>query len=144
MLIAYVQIFEIKRITEITARAVDNTRKRLLLRVSLTEVTETIKIIEEIEDFLSRNDYDSARKKTNTLRDKLIQICNSTSYKKFDKSNDSNYFVRRTNDIQTSFFSATYFIGGEDEYDFENETRNKLDHYKIHAGLQEISALLYG
>lgn len=79
--IAFIQIFALKEISVITQATIQATKNKLMLGISISDVTESIKLISEIDSYIGNQKYEIARLKIVDLREKLIQFKSSEEFK---------------------------------------------------------------
>jgi hypothetical protein len=79
--IAFIQIFALKEISVITQATIQDTKNKLMLGISISDVTESIKLISEIDSYIGNQKYEIARLKIVDLREKLIQFKSSEEFK---------------------------------------------------------------
>jgi hypothetical protein len=78
--IAFIQIIALKDISEVTQLTINNTKDKLKLGISITDVTEGIKLISEIENYLGNLKFEIARLRLTDLKEKLIRFKSSDAF----------------------------------------------------------------
>jgi hypothetical protein len=74
ILIAYLQILSVKRITESTNLAIDTTLNELMKSFSISDLSKAIKLIQEIQSLIRAEKQESALLRMQDLKSILIQI----------------------------------------------------------------------
>ncbi len=74
LVIALLQIKSVKEITVATQQAIVETRDRLIINISISELGKAFKLIEEIQTYLGNGKYDAAYIRLKDLRILLVQF----------------------------------------------------------------------
>lgn len=127
-LIAIIQIVALKEISEITNNTIQSTKTKLILGISISDVSEAIKLINEIDTYLGIQKHEIARLKLIDLREKIMQFKSSEEFNRiFDPKKIGETIIYLNFEI--SQLKNTIFSDVEVPYDAENITQK----------LQEIS-----
>lgn len=79
--ITLIQIIAVKEISEVTQNTIRNTKDRMIISISVTDVNDAIKFVGEIENFIGNQKYEIAILRITDLRNKLIQFKSSDDFK---------------------------------------------------------------
>lgn len=104
--IAFIQIIALQEISEVTRNTIQVTKDKIMLGISISDVTEAIKLISEIDSFAGNQKYEIARLKIIDLRDKLIQFKSSDEFKLIVQDNKINEII----DLLNMQISSLYII----------------------------------
>lgn len=119
--IAFIQIIALKEISVITQSTIHDTKEKLMLGISISDVTEAIKLISEIDSFIGNQKYEIARYKIIDLREKLIQFKSSKEFQLIVQDNKIGEIINMLN-IQISTIYNVIFSEEEIKYNPENIT----------------------
>jgi len=72
--ISYLQILSVKEISESTKRAIDSSLNEMIKSFSISDLSRTIKLIQEIQNFIRTDKIESSLLRMNDLKSVLIQI----------------------------------------------------------------------
>lgn len=133
LVIALIQIIALQEITEVTQNTINETKSKLILGISISDVAESIKLIAEIESFIGSKKHEIARFKLIDLKDKLIQFKSSPEFLKLISEDQIDQTLIYLN-FEISQLYIIVFNDGEMEYDSSN----------IAVRLQEILTHLTG
>lgn len=128
--IALVQIIALKEISVITQSTIRDTKEKLILAISISDVTEAIKLIAEIDSFIGNQKYEIARLKIVDLREKLIQFKSSQEFQLIVEDNKIQEIIGMLN-TQISFIYSVIFSEEEIKYNPE-EITNQLQEIATH------------
>lgn len=95
LVIALVQIFRLKQISEITQLEVQSTQKRINQLVSVAELSKANKIIQEIQHFISTDKYDLCLLRMRDLKEIVIQSKCSSDLHKFTSTTEYNEIIQK-------------------------------------------------
>ncbi len=128
--IALIQIIALKEISVITQSTIKDTKDKLMLGISISDVTEGIKLISEIDSFIGNQKYEIARLKIIDLREKLIQFKSSKEFQLIIQDNKIQEIISLLN-IQISSIYNVIFSEEEIKYNPE-EITNQLQEIATH------------
>lgn len=128
--IALIQIVALKEISVVTQTTIQDTKEKLMLGISISDVTEAIKLISEIDSFIGNQKYEIARLKIIDLREKLIQFKSSKEFKLIIQDNKIQEVINMLN-IQISTIYNVIFSEEEIKYNPEDIT-NQLQEIATH------------
>lgn len=128
--IALIQIIALKEISVITQSTIQDTKEKLMLGISISDVTEAIKLISEIDSFIGNQKYEIARLKIVDLREKLIQFKSSKEFKLIVEDNKIQEVIGMLN-TQISTIYSVIFSEEEIKYNPEDIT-NQLQEIATH------------
>ena len=74
IIIAYIQIVSVKKITESTNLAINKTLNELLKSFSISDLSRAIKLVQEVQNFIRLEKIESALLRMQDLKSILIQI----------------------------------------------------------------------
>lgn len=74
ILISYFQILSVKEISESTKKAIDNSLNEMIKTFSVSDLSRTIKLTQEIQGFIRASKYESALLRMSDLKSVMIQI----------------------------------------------------------------------
>lgn len=106
--IAFIQIMALKEISVITQTTISDTKDKLILGISISDVTEAIKLISEIDSYLGNQKYEISRIKVLELRDKLIQFKSNTIFKTIIKEEIVDEIIEKLNFQSTTLYSIIF------------------------------------
>lgn len=106
--IAFIQIVALKEISVITQSTISDTKDKLILGISISDVTEAIKLISEIDSYLGNQKYEISRIKILELRDKLIQFKSNTIFKTIIKEDIVDDIIEKLNVQSSSLYSIIF------------------------------------
>ncbi len=128
--IALIQIVALKEISVVTQSTIKDTKEKLMLGISISDVTEAIKLISEIDSFIGNQKYEIARLKIIDLREKLIQFKSSKEFQLILQDNRIKEIINMLN-IQISTIYNVIFSEEEIKYNPEDIT-NQLQEIATH------------
>lgn len=117
--IALIQIIALKEISVVTKNTITSTKGKLMLGISISDVSDTIRLAKEIDNFLGYQKYEIARYKLLELRDKLIEFKSSSEFIEIIGSSRLDEIVESLN-AQNSQLHAIVYSEEQIEYDAEN------------------------
>lgn len=129
--IAFIQIIALKEISVITQTTISVTKNKLMLGISISDVTEAISLITEIDSFIGNQKYEIARLKLMDLREKLIQFKSSDEFKLIVQESRIKEIIETLN-LQISILYNVVF----------SEIEIKFNSEDINSQLQEIATYL--
>ncbi len=88
-IIAIIQLNSIKKISIITNSTIEETKNKLKNSFSISDVSRGIKIIQEIQNYMSTDKYELARMRLQDLKPILIQLEQSVEFVSIFDSKDS-------------------------------------------------------
>lgn len=106
--IAFVQIVALKEVSEITNKTIEQTKERIILGISISDVTEAIKLISEIDSYLGNQKYEISRLKIIELSDKLIQFKLNEIFKTIIKEELVDDIIDKLNIQISTLYSIIY------------------------------------
>lgn len=106
--IAIIQIVSLKEITELTRSIITETKSRLLLGISISEVGDSISLIHEIEMYIGNNNYEISRIRLIDLRGKLIQFKTSDDLKSIVKEEELTSIIDKLNLYMSTLYIYVY------------------------------------
>lgn len=124
--ITFIQIIAIKEISVITQTTIKETKNKLILGISISDVTEAIKLISEIDNFLGTQKYEVARLKIIDLREKLIQFKSSEEFLLIVENDSIKQIIEKLN-IQISTLYSIIYSEEDIKYNPENITDQLQD-----------------
>lgn len=128
--IALVQIIALKEISVITQSTIQDTKEKLMLGISISDVTEAIKLIAEIDSFIGNQKYEIARLKIVDLREKLIQFKSSQEFQLIVEDNKIQEIIRMLNTQISSIYNVIF---SEEEIKYNpEEITNQLQEIATH------------
>lgn len=130
--IAYIQIIALKEISVVTQQTISDTKNKLMLGISISDVTEAISLVSEIDGFLGMQKYEIARHKIVNLKDKLIQFKSSAEFNVIVHENRIKEIVELLSTHINTLYNVVF---GEIE-------DIKFDSGELNAQLQEIANYL--
>lgn len=119
--IAFIQIVALKEISVITQSTISDTKDKLMLGISISDVTEAIKLIAEIDSYIGNRKYEISRLKIIELREKLIQFKSSKDFLLIVQGNLIDEIIEQLN-LQVSTLYSVVFSEDEVEYNPEDVT----------------------
>lgn len=129
--IAFIQILTLKEISEHTQLTISETKNKLILGISISDVTESLSLVSDIDSFIGNQKYEIARLKLIDLRYKLIQFKSSDEFKIIVHEGRIKEIIETIN-IQISILYNIIF----------SEIDLKFDSDVINSQLQEIATYL--
>lgn len=117
--IAFIQIIALKQISEITQTTIGETKNKLILGISISDVTEAIKLISEIDNFFGNQKYEIARLKLIDLKDSLVQFKTSEEFKEIIDADSLNNLILDLN-AQISALHVVVYSDEEIAYNPES------------------------
>ncbi|MDQ3050911.1 MAG: hypothetical protein M3Q95_08515 [Bacteroidota bacterium] len=123
--IALMQIIAFKELSEVTQTTITETKIKLILGISISVVTEAIKLVSEIDSFIGNRKYEIARHKIIDLREKLIQSKTSDEFKLIVKENKIKSILSVLN-VQINTLYKLIFSEIEIKYDPESINHEQL------------------
>ena len=120
--IAFIQIVALKEISVVTQNTISDTKNKLMLGISISDVTESIKLISEIDTFIGNQKYEIARIKIIDLREKLIQFKSSEEFKLIIQDSKIKEIIELLN-VQISTLYIIIF--SEEEIKYDSKSINK-------------------
>ena len=130
LLIAVLQILSLKKITEATQEAVQETKDKLRRVISLSDVSRAIKLIEEIQNYASEEKYQLARLRLQDLRSLLLQFSGNAD---FGEIVEPELYERFLEDVNLSVVNL---------YDIMVGRKKRFDHSKLNQTLEKIVTIL--
>ena len=130
--IAFIQIIALKEISVVTQRTIQLTKDKLILGLSISDVSEAIEMIREIESNIGLQKYEIAWVRIKDLKVKLIQFMTSEEFKKIVPERRIKETIDFLSIQSTRLYLIVYSEEGEAKYDPE----------PINRSLQEISTQL--
>lgn len=124
--IAFIQIFALKEISVITQATIQDTKNKLMLGISISDVTESIKLISEIDSYIGNQKYEIARLKIIDLREKLIQFKSSEEFKLVVQDNRIKEIIDVLN-VQISTLYNVIFSDVDIKYNSDDITTQLQD-----------------
>lgn len=118
LLIAYIQIISLKQTTEITQDAITQTKEKIILKISLSDVEIALSYIKEIEDSLGSNNYDLSRARFSDLKEKILQF---KKYEEFIKILSKEQIDAIVDSLDSHIKDILYKIYSDDEQDIEKK-----------------------
>jgi hypothetical protein len=128
--IALIQIIALKEISVVTQNTIQDTKDKLMLGISISDVTEAIKLISEIDIFIGNQKYEIARLKILDLREKLIQFKSSREFQLIIENNKIQEIIVMLN-LHISTIYSVVFSEEEIKYNPE-EITNQLQEIATH------------
>jgi hypothetical protein len=119
--IAFIQIVALKEISVITQSTISDTKNKLMLGISISDVTEAIKLIAEIDSYIGNRKYEISRLKIIELREKLIQFKSSKDFLLIVQGNLIDEIIEQLN-LQISSLYNVVFSEEEIGYNPEDVT----------------------
>ena len=98
LIIACIQIFSLKKISEITKTEIQKTQKRISQIISVSELSKANKIIQEIQHFIVTEKNEMGLLRMRDLKEIMIQAKCSYDLHKFTESNEYNEIIQRLSD----------------------------------------------
>jgi translation initiation factor 2 beta subunit (eIF-2beta)/eIF-5 len=86
-LIVMVQLQYVKRVSEETKHAVEDTQKSLMSAISIADISKTIKLIEQVQIYVGQDKYELAWVRLKDVRFYFTQL---SSHPEFSKENTSS------------------------------------------------------
>lgn len=129
--ITLMQIIALKEISLLTQSTIAETKDKLMLGISISDVTEAIKLISEIDNFLGNQKNEIARSKIIDLKEKLIQFRSSKEFQLIIQDNKIKEIIDMLN-IQISILYNVIYSDEDIKYNTD----------EIITQLQEISTYL--
>lgn len=129
--IAFIQIIALKEISVITQTTISDTKNKLMLGISISDVTEAISLVSEIDSFIGNQKYEIARLKIIDLREKIIQFKSSEEFKLIVKESRIKEIIETLN-IQISILYNIVF----------SEIEVKFNSEDVNSQLQEVATYL--
>lgn len=96
LVIAIIQLYGLRQITEATKRAVSDTRAQLILQISISDITRARKTIEQIQHHAKHNENSLTHLRLQDLRTILLQF---SSDKRFVSLVDKHSYADLLSDI---------------------------------------------
>lgn len=106
--IAIIQIDSVKKTTEATKFAVEETRKQLLINISIADVARAIKLIEQIQVQIGGKKYELAHLRMQDLRASLLQFRGHERFKESTVDADFNAILKNVSIHIINLFNAIY------------------------------------
>lgn len=129
--ITLIQVVAVKEIAKITSQTINETKNRIQIGISIADVSEAAKLIQEVDSYLGTNRFEIARIRITDLRDKLIQFKSNESFKKIVKLEEIDEII--------SFLNLHLANLYEQIYSEENITYNSKE---LSSELQKIGTYL--
>lgn len=95
LIIACVQIFSIKKISEITKNEVNLTQRRISQIVSVSELSKANKIVQEIQNFISTDKHELGLLRMRDLKEIVIQSKCSSDLHKLTETPEYNEIIQK-------------------------------------------------
>ncbi len=95
LIVAIIQIASIKKISEITSQAVQETKAKLVDKLSIADISKAEKLAREIQMFLRDEKYESAYLRLTDLKSSLLQFQASVSIKDYLQPKKYNKLVEQ-------------------------------------------------
>jgi hypothetical protein len=114
--ITFIQIIALKEISVVTQTTIKDTKDRILLGISISDVTEALKLISEIDGYLGNQKYELARSKLLDLKEKLIQFKSSEEFKLIVQPNKIKEIIDMLNDHISTLHNVIF---SEEEIKYE-------------------------
>ena len=128
--IALIQIIALKEISVVTQSTIHDTKEKLMLGISISDVTEAIKLIAEIDSFIGNQKYEIARLKIVDLREKLIQFKSSSEFKLIIEDNKIHEIIEMLNTHISTIYNVIF--SDEDIKYNPEEITNQLQQIATH------------
>lgn len=129
--IAFIQIIALKEISVITQTTISDTKNKLMLGISISDVTEALSLVSEIDSFIGNQKYEIARLKIMDLREKLIQFKSSDEFKLIVQEVRIKEIIETLN-LQISILYNVVF----------SEIELKFNSEDVNSQLQEVATYL--
>lgn len=129
--IAFIQIIALKEISVITQNTISDTKNKLMLGISISDVTEALSLVSEIDSFIGNQKYEIARLKIMDLREKLIQFKSSEEFKLIVQEVRIKEIIETLN-LQISILYNVVF----------SEIELKFNSEDVNSQLQEVATYL--
>lgn len=129
--IAFIQIIALKEISVITQTTISDTKNKLMLGISISDVTEALSLVSEIDSFIGNQKYEIARLKIMDLREKLIQFKSSEEFKLIVQEVRIKEIIETLN-LQISILYNVVF----------SEIEVKFNSEDVNSQLQEVATYL--
>ena len=130
--IAFIQIVALKEISVVTQRTIHDTKDKLMLGISISDVTEAIMLVREIESYIGDQKFEIARLKLVDLREKVIQFKSSKEFTIIVQTERIKEIIELLNNQIAILYVIVY--SEEEELKYNSESLN--------GPLQEISTHL--
>jgi hypothetical protein len=117
--ITYIQIIAIKEISVITQTTIQNTKDKIILGLSISDVTEAIEVIGEIETNIGLQKYEIAWIMLKQLKGKLFQFLASEEFKKNIDEKEFKTTIEFVSIQCTTLYLITFTERDETLYDPE-------------------------
>lgn len=122
--IAFIQIIALKEISVVTQTTITDTKNKILLGISISDVTEAMKMISEIDNYLGNQKLEIARSKIIDLREKLIQFKSSEEFKQIVQDSKIKEIIDLLNNHVSSLHNVIF---SEDEIKYDpGDINNQL------------------
>jgi len=129
--IAFIQIIALKEISVVTQTTISETKNKLMLGISISDVTEALSLVSEIDGFIGNQKYEIARLKIMDLREKLIQFKSSEEFKLIVQEVRIKEIIETLN-LQISILYNVVF----------SEIEVKFNSEDVNSQLQEVATYL--
>lgn len=130
LVVAYIQISSVKKIAKYTELKIRETRDRITLILSVSDLSRGIKIAEEAQIFLNTANYSSALLRLKDLKSIVIQAEMISDFKNFHSRTDYK-------DLKSSLFDDINNLS-----DFSHSHKKKINFSVINSDLEKISSVL--
>jgi hypothetical protein len=131
LFVAYIQILSVKKIAEFTEQKMQETKERINLILSVSDISKAVKITEEAQMFLKYKSYPLALLRLKDLKSVIIQASTIPGL---------NHFIE-TEHYQ--ILKSKLFDDINNLSDFTSEHKKKINFSIINSDLEQISSILF-
>ena len=128
LLVLFIQVSAIKNISQVTKETTEKTKEGILSFLSASDISKTIKLVQEIQVFNRSNKYELSFLRMQDLKYDLSQIKNNDGFKPLIKK---SIYLNHLLDL------SIYINSVEKELKFKSES---LDTVKLNSFLEKISS----
>jgi len=130
LVVAYIQISSVKRIAKLTEEKVQETKEKMNLILSVSDISKAIKVAEEAQIFLKHESYQSAFLRLKDLKSVIIQASMIPTLNQFSSTDD---YLGLKSKLFDDINNLSDFISGH---------KKKINFSIINSDLEQISSIL--
>lgn len=130
LIVAYIQISSVKKIAKLTEEKVQETRDKIILILSVSDISKAIKVAEEAQFLLNNSKYDAALLRLKDLKSVIIQASMIPSLNTSNLTPDYHELKSNLVDDITNLS------------DFANGHKKKINFSVINSDLEKLSSIL--
>lgn len=117
--IALIQIVSIKETSEVTKITIEETKNKLILGISISDVTDAISSLEQVDSNIGLKNYEIARYRLIDVRKRFFQFKNHPEFKNLIDEETVNDIIKMLNkQISSDLFEMVF---NEKNIDYDNK-----------------------